>query len=892
MANFRKSLIVFLTICFFTYPTTSQAQDKPTLRLPESVAPTSYRVELTLDPAKETFSGVVSIQLDVKQPVKAIWLNATDISVADASLNIGGQMLNAKAAASGVDFLELDFPSELPTSKGELTIHYTGKVRQQSSSGIFGMLDNGNKYIYTQFEATDARAAFPCFDEPSYKVPWQLTLHVPVADTAVSNTPIDQERTEGSDKTYVFKQTKPLPSYLVAFAVGPLEYVDAGKAGKNRYPVRIVVPKGHANEAKYAAEVTATILTRLEDYFGIPFPYDKSDQVSIPTTAGFGAMENPGMVTYAQTLILAEPARDTINRQRGYVSVAAHELAHQWFGDLVTTAWWNDIWLNEAFATWMEEKLVAEWKPEWKTRVEDVYSKLYAEREDSLVSARKIRQEIERKEDIGNAFDGITYEKGAAVIGMFESYLGAAEFRKGVQGYLKQYAFRNATAPEFLDAISSSTKRDVTKAFSTFLNQAGVPVVEASLDCRQDSAVLHLEQHRSLPLGTKTQEPQTWKIPVCVRYPAGETQRSCTLVDQPKQDLQLKGKGCPAWVQMNDNAVGYYQVDYQGDLLRKAESAEAVASLSSAERLDFIGNVQSGVAAGRLQFAEELQLVELFHPDSERNVVEATLGIVTQPAGGGPVPKQWAPANLETNYKHFVARNFGERARQIGWIPKGGETDDVRLLRPMLLGLVASSGGDQELAKQGRELAEKWFGDHASIDANMVNAVLRTAAFYGDKSLMDRYIAESKKTTDRQIRQSLQRAMLYFRDPAAVSEALRAVTAGDVPLMEGGGTVLVFAGQISHATNKMAFDFIKAHYDEIMAKRPVGISDFGGFLPQSGVSFCDAQSKAELKSFFEPLLDKVPGARHSLDQVLEGIDVCIATHAAESASIEGFLRKY
>ncbi len=184
--------------------------------------------------------------------------------------------------------------------------------------------------------------------------------------------------------------------------------------------MRIVTPKGKANEAKYAAEVTATILTRLEDYFGIPFPYEKSDQVAIPVTFGFGAMENAGMVTYAQNLILAKPESDTIQRQRGYASVAAHELAHQWFGDLVTTAWWNDIWLNEAFATWMEQKLLAEWKPEWKTRVADVDSKLEAEREDSLMSARKIRQEIESKDDISNAFDDITYQKGAAVIGMFE----------------------------------------------------------------------------------------------------------------------------------------------------------------------------------------------------------------------------------------------------------------------------------------------------------------------------------------------------------------------------------------------------------------------------------------------------------------------------------------
>jgi alanyl aminopeptidase len=398
----------------------------------------------------------------VKQAVQTIWLNASEISVQQASLTAGGKTFTATTVPGGADFLGLQFDAPLPTGPAEIKIDYTGKVRQGASSGAFRMDDAGSTYIYTQFESTDARDVFPCFDEPSYKVPWQLTLHVPADDKAVSNTPVVTETTEGATKTYVFKETRPLPSYLIAFAVGPLEFVDAGHAGKNHFPVRIVTPKGKAGEAKYAAEVTATILTRLEDYFGIPFPYDKSDQVAVPVTFGFGAMENPGMVTYAQTLILAKPDNDTVNRRRGYAEVAAHELAHQWFGDLVTTAWWNDIWLNEAFATWMEQKLIAEWKPEWKTRIGDVGSKLGAERTDSLISSRKIRQEIQSKDDISNAFDGITYPKDAAVIGMFENWIGPDNFRKGVQSYLKQHSYKNATAGDFLDSISTASHKNVT----------------------------------------------------------------------------------------------------------------------------------------------------------------------------------------------------------------------------------------------------------------------------------------------------------------------------------------------------------------------------------------------------------------------------------------------
>ncbi|MGA8028089.1 MAG: M1 family metallopeptidase [Bryobacteraceae bacterium] len=876
------SILPIIVLCSITYA----AEQPPTLRLPDTVAPTSYRVELTLDPAKDNFSGSIAIKVDVKQPLQTIWLNGTKINVQDASLTTGGKSLAAKAIPGGDDFIGLQFDSQVPTGAAEIKIRYTGAVRQQDSSGIFRMEDNGNKYIYTQFESTDARGAFPCFDEPSYKVPWQLTLNVPKQEDAISNTPPSKQETQGDRKIVTFKQTKPLPSYLVAFAVGTFDFVDAGKAGKNHVPVRIVTPKGHANEAKYSAEVTATILTRLEDYFGIPYPYEKSDEVAIPVTFGFGAMENAGMVTYGQTIILANPARDTTNRQREYASVGAHELAHQWFGDLVTTAWWNDIWLNEAFATWTEQKILAEWKPEWKTRVEDVDSKLGAEGQDSLISARKIRQEIESKDDISNAFDSITYQKGAAVIGMFESWVGAAQFRKGVQDYLKQYAFRNATAPEFLDAVSSGSGKNITAAFSTFLNQAGVPLVSVALDCGAGTPALHLKQSRFLPLGSKGSTDQLWQIPVCVRYGTGDTGESeCTMMTQPASDWTLKAKGCPAWVQANDNAIGYYRVDYQGGLLSALTKGDVEHRLNAPERVDFMGNAESLTDAGKLPAGDALGLVAIFHSDPERHVVQSALGLAVS------LNEHLVPDELRANYQRFLLNNFQARAHELGWAPKPEESDDVRLLRPSLVRDVATYGGDQDLAKQGRELADKWFSDHNSVNPNMVNAVLGTAAYYGDKTLFERFLTELEKTKDRQERERIIGAMGSFRDPAAIQAGMDALLSGKIPFLEG--VFLLFSGQNSDATRKMPFDFLKAHFDEIVSKRPTGGGfDFGSALPYVGASYCDEQSESDLKSFLEPRVDKFTGAPRVLKQVLEGIDVCIADKAAQEPSVVAFLQKY
>ena len=874
---------------FLACITLHAADNPPKTRLNEvqNVQPTGYLADLTLDPAKDTFTGAIEIRLDIREPLQTLWLNQEKIEIKSAVLTAQGAERIATVVPGGDDFLGLHFNGPLPAGRATLAIQYSGGVVSKNSSGIFHQQENGDWYLFTQFEPTDARAAFPCFDEPSYKTPWQLTLHVPAANTAISNTPIASEKTENGMRTYAFKETKPLPTYLVAFGVGPFEYVDAGVAGRNKVPVRIVTPKGEGYQAKYAAEVTATILTRLEDYFGIPYPYEKADQVALPNTAGFGAMENVGMVTYEQNIILADPKLDRINRQRGYASTAAHELAHQWFGDLVTTAWWDDIWLNEAFATWMERKLIAEWKPEWQTRVSDVSDKLRAESEDSLVSARKIRQPILAKDDINNAFDDITYQKGASVIGMFESWMGPEEFRKGVQSYLRQYAFRATTAAEFLDSLSSSSKRDITKPFSTFLNQAGVPLVSVALDCAGGRASLKVDQTRSLPLGSKGSASETWQIPLCARYGTGTEGRSqCALVTQPSQTIALEGSGCPAWVQANDNAAGYYRVEYTGGLLAALTAGDVQKRLTAAERSDLMGNAASLASAGKLAAADALSLVDTFHNDPERYVLQSSIALALQPYNSHLVPESLLP-----NYQRFLLKNFDARAKELGWSPKPNESEDTKLLRPTIVRPIATLGGDRLLAGEAITLAPKWIGNHSILDPNLVGPVLQAAAFYGDASLFKSFLAEYKTTKDRQTRAQLIGAMSSFRDPAAIELGMKAVLNGDVPFLEG--AALLFSGQSQDSTRKLPLNFLKAHYDEIVSKMPTGGGfDFGSVLPEVGGSYCDAASRDELKTFLAPKVDKFVGAPRALDQVIEAIDLCTAIKAAQGPSVEKFLEKY
>jgi len=433
----------------------SPSAPPPGIRLPTTVKPTRYAPTLTILSDTLGIEGSIDIDVALTEPTSIIWLNAVGLRVSEAHLEVAGVSRPARLVPGGADHLGFAFDMA-PEGKARLHVTYSADVSERDDRGVFAEKEDGASYIFSQFENIDARRAFPCFDEPTFKVPWQLTLKVKQSDVALSNTPsLSEMPAEGGLKTVRFAETKPLPTYLVAFAVGPFDLVDAGRAGRGGTPLRIVVPHGKSAEAAYAVKTTPILLERLERFFGMAYPYEKLDVVAVPRLVSFGAMENVGLITFFERGVLAGRAEETLRFQRGYSETIAHEMAHQWFGDLVTMSFWNDIWLNEAFASWMEQKTIAPWKPEWSWETNTARSTAYAMRNDSLISARKIRQEILTKDDIQNAFDSITYNKGAAVIGMFETWVGPDKFQKGVQSYLTKHAHGSAGSSDFFAAISA-----------------------------------------------------------------------------------------------------------------------------------------------------------------------------------------------------------------------------------------------------------------------------------------------------------------------------------------------------------------------------------------------------------------------------------------------------
>jgi cytosol alanyl aminopeptidase len=858
-----------------------EAPNPPTLRLPHDVVrPLRYRVDLTIIPDQDKFTGSIDIDLRFDKSTSVLWLNADKLTVSEATLTAGDERLAAKTVTEPKDYVGIAF--EHPVGSGAATLHarYQGEISRKDLGGIFQVKDGNRWYVYSQFEPTQARRAFPCFDEPEYKVPWQLSLRVRKEDTALSNTPIISE-TDLRDglKAVKFGETKPLPSYLVAMAVGTLDFVDAGTTGPKNTKVRIVVPHGRAAEARYAADTTPAILDLLEKYFGIPYPSEKLDEVAIPLMGG--AMENPGLVTYGVSLILAKPDQDALSRQREWVWVSAHELAHQWVGDLVTTAWWDDIWLNEGFASWMANKIVNEYHPEWHPEVDALNSYEGAMYNDSLVSARKVRQPIESKDDINNAFDSITYNKGSALLNMFESYMGAGRFREGIRRYLIKYSWKNATSGEFLKSLASDDT-NVVSAFSSFLDQPGLPLVTAALDCGGGRAKLNLSQRRFLPLGSQGSVDQTWGIPVCVRYPAGHGDaRECDVLSQKSGQLPLShAGGCPAWVEANSGAAGYYLVLYERDLLNALVKDDARV-LTIPEKISIISDISSLTRNGKIPLGRALALVPSFAADSARGVITKTMDV----AAG--LDDNLVPKDLLPRYQNYLREVYGGRAHELGWKPKPEDNEDSRLLRSAVLNVAANQAEDPELITQAKNLALAWLDDHKAVDPDMVDVVLRTAARHGNRDLFDRMRAAAKKETQENLRGTLLFNLGYFRDPGVITTALPIVLTDEFDPRES-LRIIIGAAQ-SRETRDFAYQFVKQNWDVLIAKLP---TDWGSFLPYVVSGFCDAEHYQDVEAFFKDRSTKYTGGPRILTQVLERITLCAAYKKSQQADLTAFLAAY
>jgi cytosol alanyl aminopeptidase len=845
----------------------------PKLRLGRDVIPTRYAADLTIIPTAAGFDGTVDIDVTLAAPTTGIWMNANQIDVTGATIGFAGASSAARVLPG--DDAHLGLAADRVVGPGPAHVHiaYRGKLQPTETQGVFRQQSGDDWYVTTQFEETDARRAFPCFDDPSFKTPWQLTLRVPKGQVAVSNASIATQRTEGDLQVVRFDETKPLPSYLVAFAVGPYEIVDGGKT-RSGVPVRIFAFKGRAAEAAYAAEVTRQVLDSLEGYFGVPYPYGKLDEVPIPKTVAFGAMENAGMVTYVDGLLLARKEDETLEQRKRYLAVCAHELAHQWFGDLVTLAWWNDTWLNESFASWMGAKIVATLAPEWRPDLDRVVELSRSLDGDTLSTSRSVRQPIESEHDIANAFDNITYGKGSAVLAMFESFLGPEAFRHGVKRYLEKHSHGNATAADFFAALSAAAGRDVAPMMSSFLDQAGEPIVTVELACPSGGQPrLQLSQKRNLLPGQAVDD-RLWQVPVCVRTDAG---RACTVLAERKGTLELDG-ACPAWVWPNAGATGYYRTVLGGDLLARLMTHRA--RLTPSETVDLAGDLGALLNDAAAPAKDVLLALSALGPADEDHLAKMSVQLL------GRIRAELVPPELRPAFARQVARLFGARARALGLTPRKGERPEDAEMRAEIVRFVAVEGDDKRLQAEAHTLALRWLDDRQAIHPDLVTPILEIAAATAPdpQAFFDRLRAALERTTEPHERQRMIAALTDFRDPRVLRQALDLTLAPTFDIRE---SLRVFSAQAYRLSlEDDVYDWVKAHHDALVERIP-RIARAG--LMRTGLVLCDPEKLKDFESFFGERAQKLLGGPRIYRNTVESIKSCIQWRDVQMPSVAQFL---
>ena len=865
----------------------------PALRLPADVRPTSERLELTVDPAKDRFEGTAEIAVTLDGPRGGIWMHGEGLHVTRATVTPeGGPDVAAtwsERGARGMAALTLARP--VPPGRARIRLAYDAPFRS-SLDGLYKTKQGGVPYAFTQFEAIEARTAFPCFDEPGFKIPWDVTLVVPRGSQGIANTREVRRTAEGERERIEFAPTLPLPSYLLAFAVGPLEVVTApdvppSAVRRRPLPLRGITAKGRGKEIAYALAHTGEILATLESYFGIEYPYDKLDILAVPDKGG--AMENPGAVTFGEWLVLMDERVAPLNQRRAYAYVMAHELAHQWFGDLVTMQWWDDTWLNEAFATWMGSKAADAWDPRSHAEMAQLSHALGIMDGDGLVSARAIRQPIVSPDDIADAFDDITYSKGGAVLRMFERWIGADAFQRGVRDHLARHRFGNATADDFLAAISRAAGKDLTAPLRTFLDQPGVPVVDMELRC-DGAPRVHLTQSRYLPAGSAGSPDRTWQLPVCVRAADkadGKTTRvACTLLASTEGDLPLgkAGDRCPAWYMPNADANGYYR--FVPSAADRARLAPALGALTTRERLAVGDSVRAAFARGTLGLADVLDVGALFARDPEPEVARTAM----QPLR---LAHYWLHGDVLASSVEAYARALYRPAFQsLGWTKHAADSDARVELRGDVIQFLGRTGRDPGVRAEAARRATAFLGlkDGAlhpeSVDRDVAAVALSLAGEGADAAEWARARDALAKTDDEAVRSFLLGFLGAAQRPELAHKALELSLDPVLRVTETGATLR--AQRSIMESREGSWQWTKANFDALVAR--VSLRHASGFVWMPG-AFCDEEHAADAEAFFTPRLAGMEGGPRVLAETLEQVRLCAALRKAQEPGVRGFFVK-
>lgn len=744
----------------------------PNFRLSRHVWPRRYALRMELDLEAWRFDGIVEITLDVRERTDTITLHALDLDIREARLGTGGApaRVTTHPQAEAATFV---FDAPIAPGTAALHIVFAGVILEKLR-GLYRSVKDGERYAATQFEAADARRAFPCFDEPEFKARFAVTLVVPAAARAIANGAIETERAiDDARKEIRFRETPPISSYLVAFTVGPFDATDAVVTDAG-VPVRVWLPSGLAEKGVYARDAHRRAVEYLARYTDIPYPYGKIDAIGLADFEA-GAMENPGAITYRLTAIAADPAQASTDTLKDIFYTAAHELTHMWWGDLVTMAWWNDLWLNESFATFVGWKTTADLSPEWGMWRDFVATLARPFALDALVSTHPISFHVDNARQAAERFDVITYWKGAGVVRMIEAFLGADPFRAGVRSYLRRYAERNATADDFWRELTTASGRDVTEIANAWIREPGHPVVEVATRFDDAGATLRLSQRRFFadPNAARDAAPQRWPVPMVLKVGGvdGIREERVLLADE-RAEVTLPGA---QWVHPNGGAAGFYRFALDDAGIARL-AAVAAHSLTPEERLNLVGNQWVLVKAGIASVSAFLALLDGLAGETDRAVVDAIVERLS-----------WLEAHALDDaarpaFAARVVRAFGAQLAALGWESRPTESTDDRMKRATLIAALGRLARDAAVRAEARRRLERYVADRTTLDPNLVPTVAGLAARDGDAALWDRYLERKRASAadDPEEEERFLFALTSFEDPSLVERTLALTFTDDV----------------------------------------------------------------------------------------------------------------
>jgi puromycin-sensitive aminopeptidase len=817
-------------------------------RLPESPRPVRYDAALSLDLDARSFSGTATLSLELVAPAGEIVLHAAGLAISRAVVRTpeGERAVSRVEVAAPSETVRLVLASPAPAGRATLEIAWSGKM----SAGLRGLYRAGEMAV-TQFEAADARRVFPCFDEPAFKAVWALTVEAPAGLALLSNGAPERRTEGGGRQRVVFQETPPLPTYLVALVCGRLVAEEA--ISVRGVPARTWAVPEKAALTLFGEEVAVEVLPRLEDYFGLPYAFGKLDQVGVPEFEA-GAMENAGLITFREAALLLDPATASLPVKKRVAEVVTHELAHQWFGNWVTMRWWDDLWLNESFATWMSYKIVDAWKPDWRVWLDFDAGKAAALHLDGLRSTHPIHAEVKNPDEMTESFDLITYEKGGAVLRMIESYLGEAPFRDGIRLYMRRHAKANAVADDLWAALADASRQPVIELANAWIHQAGHPL----LSVRRDGRTVHLAQRRFFSEPASAEAGERWPVPIVLRYEdASGVHEQRHLLREAAGQVALEGTGEVAWVCANAGSAGFYRVAYDAEA--RAALARGAARLAPAERIGLLADEWALVRSGVREVGAFLELVAAFGGEQDYAVLDELVGRL---AG---IEARLLDAGVRARFQRFVARLFGPAFDAMSWDPGQGEDDATRLRRAAFVRAVGLVSRERRVVTEGSARLDRFLaGELAALEPNLHEPAVVMASRAGDARRFDALRARFPVEPDPAFQRRYLVGLALFEDPPLAARAREMAFGEEVPLQDSASFMGALLG------NRTARDpfwrELRERWDVVL-KRVGGAPMLLRRVVEAVGQLPERRHLDEAAAFFAA--HPIPAARQAIAQTLE-----------------------